>query len=349
MEFTAKQIALLINGTIEGDPNIIINDISKIENGHKGSLAFLANPKYAKYIYSTNASVIIINNDFQLEKDLDKTLIRVEDPYSSFAKLLREYQKYTKVEKKGISEKAHIEKSAKIGKNVYIGPFVYIGENVEIGDHVKIYPNTLIEEKCKIGENTIIRSGVNIYEDCIIGKNCEIYAGVVIGSDGFGFAPNQANNYKKVPQMGNVIIEDNVDIGANCTIDRATLGSTIIKKGVKLDNLIQIAHNVEIGENTVICAQAGIAGSSKIGKDCIIAGQAGVINHLEIGDNVKIAAQSGVTRNLKNDSIVQGSAAFDFTQYQKVYVIFRKLPELRKQIDDLQKKIDDLESQLNNK
>jgi UDP-3-O-[3-hydroxymyristoyl] glucosamine N-acyltransferase len=339
MKFSAKQIAELLNGEIEGNPKVEVNKLSKIEEGKKGSLSFLANPKYTHFIYSTAATIIIVNKDFMAEQPVKSTLIRVEDAYKSFAKLLEIYNQI-KLNKTGISEKASIADNAVIGKNVYIGDFVFIGENVEIADNAKIYPQTFIGDNNSIGENTILYSGVKIYSDNVIGNNCTFHSGVVIGADGFGFTPNNDNNLMKVPQIGNVIIEDNVEIGANTTIDRATLGSTIIRKGAKLDNLIQIAHNVEIGENTIIISQTGVAGSTKIGKNCLIGGQVGIIGHLKIADNVKIAAQSGVASNvLEEGTTIQGSPSYTQMDYKKSYIYFRKFPSIIKRLEDLEKQL----------
>jgi len=339
MEFTAEQIAQVLNGTVEGNPSQKVNNLSKIEEGKEGTLSFLANPKYEEYIYTTKASLVIVSSSFVPAKALPQacTLIRVENAYESFAKLLGMYNAY-KNNKMGVSEKAAIAKSAQIGKDVFVGDFVSVGENVKIGNNVKIYANTSIADNVFIGDNTIIFSGVCIYESSVIGSHCTIHSGVIIGGDGFGFAPNSENNYNKVPQIGNVIIEDHVEIGANTTIDRATLGSTIIRRGVKIDNLIQIAHNVEIGENTVIAAQTGIAGSTKIGKNCMIGGQVGIVGHLTIADEVKIAAQSGIGQSItEKGAVVQGSPAFSIGDYRKSYVLFKNLPELKKKIDNLEK------------
>ncbi|MCD4745154.1 MAG: UDP-3-O-(3-hydroxymyristoyl)glucosamine N-acyltransferase [Bacteroidales bacterium] len=339
MEFSAKQIAKILNGKIEGNPEVTINNLSKIEDGKQGTLSFLANPKYTQYIYSTKASIIIVNKNFIPEHKVTGTLIKVEDPYSSFAKLLEVYNQI-KLNKSGISEKAFIAESTKTGNNVYIGEFAVIGANAIIGKNVKIYPHVYIGDNVIIGENTTLFAGAKIYSDNIIGKNCKFHAGVIIGSDGFGFAPQSDNKFQKVAQIGNVIIEDNVEIGANTTIDRATLGSTIIRKGVKLDNLIQIAHNVEIGENTVIAAQTGISGSTKIGKNCMIGGQVGIIGHLIIADDVKIAAQSGIGASIeKKGAIVQGSPAFEVGKYKRAYVHFRNLSNITSRINELEKKI----------
>lgn len=338
MKIKATQISEFLNGTLLGNPEVEVFKLSKIEEGGAGSITFLANPKYKHYIYTTNASVVVVANDFIPEQDINSTLIKVTDPYLAFTQLLEYYHKMRLMNKTGIESPAFISESAKIGKNVYIGAFVHIGDNVTIGDNVKIHSNTNIGENSTIGDNTLIYNGVNIYPETIIGQNCTIHSGVVIGGDGFGFAPQEDGNYKKVPQIGNVILEDDIEIGANSTIDRATLGSTIIRQGVKIDNLVQIAHNVEIGENTVIASQTGIAGSTKIGKNCTIGGQVGIVGHISIGNNVKIQAQSGIGRNLKDNEVVQGSPALGYTEYNKSYVVFRKLPELAKRVNDLEKK-----------
>jgi UDP-3-O-[3-hydroxymyristoyl] glucosamine N-acyltransferase len=338
MKFTAEQIAKVLDGKIEGNKEVEVNTLSKIEEGKAGSLSFLANPKYTPYIYDTKASIVIVNSDFQAAKALSCTIIRVEDAYTAFSQLLDMYNQ-VKLNKSGISAQAAISELAKIGENVYIGEFVVIGENTVIGNNAKIYPQTFIGENCKIGENTTLFPGVKIYSDCIIGNDCTFHAGVVIGSDGFGFAPQASNNYKKVAQIGNVIIEDNVEIGANSTIDRATLGSTIIRKGVKLDNLIQIAHNVEIGENTVMAALSGISGSTKVGKNCMIGGQVGMSGHITIGDNVKIGAQAGIISNVKDNETIIGSPAIDVRSFMRSSVYFKKLPELAQKINILEKKL----------
>ncbi|MES2836879.1 MAG: UDP-3-O-(3-hydroxymyristoyl)glucosamine N-acyltransferase [Bacteroidota bacterium] len=339
MKFTAEQIAGLINGKVEGDSTISVNKLAKIEEGVPESISFLANPQYTPYIYSTNASIVIVNNTFIAEKPIKSTLIRVEDAYKAFAMLLEAYNQI-KNNKTGIENPSFIDASAKYGENIYVGAFAYIGQNVKIGKNVKIFPQAYIGDNTTIGDNTIIFSGVKIYSDCVVGSHCTLHSGVIIGGDGFGFAPNSENNYKKVPQIGNVILEDHVEIGANTTIDRATLGSTIIRKGAKIDNLIQIAHNVEIGENTVIAAQTGVAGSTKIGKNCMIGGQVGIIGHLTIADGVKIAAQSGIGTNItKEGDILQGSPAFGIGDYKKSYVYFRKLPEMSNKISQLEKKL----------
>ncbi len=341
MEFSAQQIAGLLGGTIEGNADASVNNLSKIEEGKPNTLSFLANPIYTQHIYTTDASIVIVNKDLVLDKPVKPTctLIRVDNAYECFAKLLEMYNQI-KNNKTGIEQPSFISPSAKHGENCYIGAFAYLGENVKIGNNVKIYPHTYIGDNTTIGDNTNIYAGVKIYSDCVIGSNVNIHAGVVIGSDGFGFAPNSENNYNKVPQIGNVIIEDYVEIGANTAIDRATLGSTIIRKGVKLDNLIQIAHNVEIGENTVMAGQSAVAGSAKVGKNCMIAGQVGIIGHIKIADGVKIAGQSGIGQSIETEGeIVQGSPAFGIGEYKRSYVLFRSLPKLYNQVRELEKKL----------
>jgi len=342
MEFSAKQIAQIIDGIVEGDENILVSNLSKIEEGTIGTLSFLANPAYTNYIYSTNASIVIVNKSFVLENPvkLSCTLIRVENAYESFAKLLELYNQIN-TEKEGVEQPSFVSSNAIIGENCYVGAFAYIGQNVSIGNHVKIYPHVYIGDNCKIGNNTTLFSGVKIYHDCLIGKNCTIHASTVVGSDGFGFAPNNEGHvFTKVPQIGNVIIEDDVEIGSNSSIDRATLGSTILRKGVKLDNLVQIAHNVEIGENTVIAGLSGIAGSTKVGKNCMIGAQVGVAGHLRIANGVKIAGQSGIGSSIdKEGEILQGSPAFNIGEFKRSYVLFRGLPKLNDKVSDLTKKI----------
>ncbi|NQU35934.1 MAG: UDP-3-O-(3-hydroxymyristoyl)glucosamine N-acyltransferase [Bacteroidetes bacterium] len=338
MKFTAQQIAAALNGTVDGDPNAVVSNLSKIEDGLPGTLSFLANPKYTSYIYDTKATLVIVNNNFKPDKPITATLIRVEDAYSSFATLLEMYNE-AKGKRAGISSKAGIAESATIGKNVFVGDFASIGENTIVGDNCTIYPNATIGYNCVLGNNTIIYPGVTIYDGCIVGNDCTLHAGVVIGADGFGFAPQSDNNYKKIPQIGNVILEDNVEIGANTTIDRATIGSTIIRKGAKIDNLIQIAHNVIVGENTIIAAQTGISGSTKIGKNCLIGGQVGIIGHLEIADGVMVAAQSGIGKSItEENSVHEGSPAFSKRDFQRSYIHFRRLDSTIKRINELERK-----------
>jgi UDP-3-O-[3-hydroxymyristoyl] glucosamine N-acyltransferase len=341
MEFSAQQIAALLGGIIEGSDQAMVNNLSKIEEGKPGTLSFLANPLYTPYIYETDASIVIVNKSLVLEKPVKPscTLIRVDDAYGSFAKLLEMYNQMQN-NKTGIEQPSFISASAKVGEGCYVGAFAYLGENVVIGKNVKIYPQCYIGDNVTVADNTILFAGVKIYHDCKIGAHCTIHASSVIGSDGFGFAPNSENNYNKVPQIGNVVIEDYVEIGSNTSIDRATLGSTIIRKGVKLDNLIQIAHNVEIGENTVMAGGVFIAGSTKIGKNVMVGGQAGVIGHLKIADGVKIAGQSGVGNNIdKEGEIVQGSPAFGIGEYKRSYVLFRGLSKLHDRVRVLEKMI----------
>jgi len=342
MNFTAAVIAEFLKGTVEGDPQTSINDVSKIEEGRAGTLSFLANPKYEKYIYDSQSTIIIINEDFKPKKDIGATLIRVKNAYEAFAALLRLYEQ-SKSKKNGISKLASISKSASLGNDLYIGDFSVISENVSLGEGVQLHPQVFIGNNVKIGEGTILHPGVKVYEGSEIGAHCVIHAGAVIGGDGFGFAPNQEKNYQKVPQVGKVIIEDHVEVGANTTIDRATMGATILRKGVKLDNLIMIAHNVEVGENTVMAAQTGVSGSTRIGKNCMFGGQVGLIGHISIADGVKIAAQSGIPKSIKEEgAVVQGSPQLDFTHYQRCYVVFKNLPDLRNQVIDLERKISDL-------
>ena len=332
MNFTAGQIADQLNGTIVGDRDVDIRMISKIEEGEKGSLTFLANPKYTEYIYSTNASATIVSNDFEPTEKISTTLIKVKDPYSSFTNILELFNKQ-KIKKTGISSKSEVHESSSIPNSTYIGSFTTIGKNSVIGENCILEDQVFIGENVKIGKDCKVYPGTKILNDTIIGNNCIIHSSCSIGSDGFGFAPNDDGTYKKIPQTGNVVIGDNVEIGSNSTIDRATIGSTIINDGVKLDNQIQIAHNVEIGENTAIAAQSGIAGSTKIGKNCMIGGQVGIIGHLKIGNNVKIQAQAGVTSDVDDNSRITGTPAISYMNYNKSYVHFKNLPEIVKKID----------------
>ena len=336
MKFTAKQIAAILDGEVVGNHDEEVFKLSKIEEGEKGSLTFLSNPKYQPFLYTTNASIVIVNTTFQPEKELSLTLIKVENAYKSFSKLLEFYNE-VKNNKLGRETPNYISSSAIIGQNEYIGAFTYIGENVKIGNNVKIYPNCYIGDNTTIGDHCVLHSGVKIYSETQIGNHCKIHSNCTIGSDGFGFVPNEDGNYAAVPQIGNVIIEDYVDIGAGATIDRATLGSTIIRRGVKLDNQIQIAHNVEIGKNTVIAAQTGIAGSTKIGENCMIGGQVGIVGHLNIGNDVKIQAQSGISKSMKDNEVVQGSPAFGYGDFNKSYVYFRNLPKIAATVNNLEK------------
>ncbi len=339
MEFTAKAIAEFLQGEVVGNPEVKVNNVAKIEEATPGTLAFLSNPKYNKYLYTTEASIVLINLDMELEKEVSTTLIKVENAYESFAKLL-ELAEQARPVKQGISELAFIEKSAKIGDGVYIAPFVYIGENVVIEDNIKLFPHVFIDDNVTVKKNTTLNSGVKVYHECKIGENCIIHAGAVIGSDGFGFAPDENNVYRKIPQLGNVIIEDNVEVGSNTTIDRATMGSTIIKKGVKLDNLNQIGHNVQIGENTVIAAQSGVAGTTKVGKNCQFGGQSGLAPHIQIADGVKVTPQAGIPNSIKQPgSIVMGTPAFNIREFQKSFIVYKQLPDLFKRVKELENEI----------
>jgi len=337
MKFTAEQIAGILEGEVVGNPNAEVFKLAKIEEGTVGSLTFLANPKYQSFIYTTQATITIVNKSFEPEQEVLTTLIKVEDAYKSFSKLL-EYYNQVKLMKSGIEQPSVISDNVTYGDNLYLGSFCYVGKNVIIGNNVKIYPNTFIGDNVIIGDNCLFFAGVRIYSETEIGNNCTIHSGSIIGSDGFGFAPTEDGSYNKVPQIGNVILEDDVEIGACTTIDRATLGSTIIRKGVKLDNQIQIAHNVEIGENTVIAAQTGIAGSTKIGKNCLIGGQVGFAGHIVIGDNVRIQAQSGIGKNVKDGETLQGSPSFNYGDWNKSYVHFRNLPKIVADLEELKKK-----------
>ncbi|UCS95566.1 UDP-3-O-(3-hydroxymyristoyl)glucosamine N-acyltransferase [Echinicola marina] len=339
MEFTVSQIAELLNGEIEGDGTKKVSRLDKIQDGAEGGISFLSNMKYEPYIYSTHSTAVIVSKDFSPAKPINTTLIKVKDPYSGFTQLLEAYAQFTKRAKTGVEEPSYMDSSSKIGEGGYRGAFSYIGKDCKIGNNVTIHPQTYIGDKVSIGDNCIIHAGVKIYNDTIIGNNCEFHPNVVIGADGFGFAPQEDKTYKNIPQLGNVLIEDNVSIGANSTIDCATMGSTIIKKGVKIDNLVQIAHNVIIGENTVIAAQAGISGSTEIGKSCIIAGQVGIIGHLKIADNTTIGAKTGISKSInKPGQTFFGYIGFEMKEFLKSYSIFKNLPSLQNKIKDLEKK-----------
>lgn len=344
MEFSASQIAQFLDGDVFGNPEVKVSGLSKIEHGEQGTLSFLANPKYTEFIYTTDASIVIVNKSFIPEQEIKATLVKVDDAYGAFARLLEIYDQYRISNLIGISSLAFIHPTAKIGEDVYIGEFAVISANSVIGKGAKIYPQVYLGDGASVGEESILNPGVKIYHDCVIGSHCILHAGVVIGGDGFGFAQQEGVDYKKVPQIGNVIVEDDVEIGSNTTIDRATLGSTFIRKGVKLDNLVQIAHNVVIGEHTVIAAQSGISGSTSIGRFCQIGGQVGITGHLTIPDNVKIAGQSAISNSLtKEGAIMMGSPAFEIGQYRKAYVGFRKLPDILKRLDLLEKKLKEFE------
>jgi UDP-3-O-[3-hydroxymyristoyl] glucosamine N-acyltransferase len=342
MEFTIQQIAAMLGGQVKGNEQAKISMLAKIQDAKPGQIAFLSNPKYEQYIYTTQASAVIVKNDFVPKKELQTTLILVEDPYSSFTILLEEYHKLISFQKAGIEEPCFLGNGSTVGANIYRGAFSYIGSNVKIGDNVKIHPHAFIGDNCVVGNNTILHAGVKIYADSKIGSNCVIHAGSVVGSDGFGFAPQADGTYKTIPQLGNVIIEDNVVIGANTVIDCATLfgDSTIIRKGVKLDNLIQVAHNVEIGKNTVMAAQSGVSGSTKVGENCIIAGQVGIAGHLVIANKTGIGAQAGISKSVEEEGEkIMGSPAYDVKDYYKSYAVFKKLPELNQRLRELEEKV----------
>ncbi|MCD6366510.1 MAG: UDP-3-O-(3-hydroxymyristoyl)glucosamine N-acyltransferase [Bacteroidales bacterium] len=349
MKFTAQQIADFLDGTVEGNQQEEVDNFSKIEEGKPGTLTFLANPKYQHYLYDTKASVVLINKSFELTDEISATLVRVDDTYKAFAKLLELYQEQMNGQwKTGIEDNTFISDTAVLGQDIFVGAFSYVGKNVKVGKNVRIYPQVFVGDNVEIGDNTVLYPGVKIYHHCVIGSDCRLHAGVVIGADGFGFAPQDNKAFEKVPQIGNVIIEEGVEIGANTTIDRATIGSTIIRKNVKLDNQIQIAHNVEIGENTVIAAKVGVSGSTKIGKNCMVAGQVGFAGHLKIGDYVIIGAQAGITNDVEDNQIIQGSPAFNIKDFQRSNVVFKHLPELRREVTALQRQVADLTKILEN-
>lgn len=346
MQFTAAQIGMLINGKVEGDASVTVQSFGKIEEAQASQISFLANPKYEDFLYTTAASVVIVNESLQLKKQVPATLIRVPDAYSAFALLLSKYQEMAASQLTGIQEPSYIAKSAQLGNNVFIGAFAYVGENVKLGNNTKIYPGVYLGNQVVIGDNVTLFPGVKIYEGCIVGNQVVIHAGSVIGSDGFGFAPQADGSFQKVPQLGNVVIEDQVEIGANSTIDRATMGSTLIRKGVKIDNLVQIAHNVEIGNSTVIAAQTGISGSSKIGKYVMIGGQTGVVGHISIADGTKIGGKSGITKTIREpNKSVNGIPALDYTNSLRVQAVTKNLPEMEKRIKALEKLVSELVSE----
>ncbi len=342
MELNAKTIAGFLGGNVEGNPEIKVNSLAKIEEGYPGALSFLANPKYEHFIYSTKSSIVLVNKGFVAASPVEATLIRVDNAYDAFASLLRMIDQ-ARPRKKGIHPTAVIEDGATLGHDLYIGAYAYVGSNCSIGDGCSIYPHVYIGDGTSIGSNSTLFAGVKIYHDCILGEGCVIHAGTVIGSDGFGFAPQSESEFMKIPQIGNVIIEDHVEIGANVAIDRATMGSTIIRKGVKLDNLIQIGHNVEIGENTVMAGQTGVAGSTKIGRNCMFAGQVGIVGHIKIADGTRIGAKAGVSGEVRQmNTTILGTPAIDHREFLKSAVIFRKLPEMRTSIAQLEKEIESL-------
>ena len=345
MEFSAKQIAEFIQGEIVGNENATVHTFAKIEEGIPGAISFLSNPKYTPYIYTPQSSIVLVNKDFVPEHEIKATLIKVENAYDSLAKLLTLYEQ-SKPKKTGIDSLAYVASTAKIGENVYIAPFAYIGDYAEIGNDVMIHAHATIGEHVKIGNNCVVYPNTTVYHDCRIGNNCTLHAGSVIGADGFGFAPTP-DGYEKIPQIGIVILEDNVEIGANTCIDRATMGATIIHKGVKLDNLIQVAHNVEVGENTVMASQVGVAGSTKIGQWCMFGGQVGVAGHIKVGDKVTVGAQTGIAGSIKSDNTVQGSPAIDAKNFGRSSVVFKKLPDIYTTLNNLQKEVEELKKQLN--
>lgn len=340
MKFTAQQIAEALGGSLEGNPEVQVDNLAKIEEGVPGALSFLSNPKYEPYIYTTKASVVIVNDDFKPAEEVTTTLIRVPDAYASFAQILEMYNEYQVKSRVGIASMTSIDETAEIAEDVYIGEMTYVGKNVKIGKGSKIYPQVYLGDYVEVGENTVLFPGVKIYHQCQIGANCILHAGAVIGADGFGFAPTETGEYKKIAQIGNVVIEDNVEIGANTTIDRATMGSTIIHKGVKIDNLIQIAHNVEIGDHTVMAAQSGVSGSTKIGKHVTIAGQVGIVGHITIADKAILAAQTGLSNSVKKDGqIMMGTPAMDAKRFKTSFVHFRNLDKLEKRVRELEEKL----------
>jgi UDP-3-O-[3-hydroxymyristoyl] glucosamine N-acyltransferase len=342
MEFTVSQIASLLGGEVKGNGGEKINMLAKIQDAKKGQIAFLSNPKYENFIYTTQASAVIVSKEFKPRKEVQATLILVDNPYSSFTTLLEEYHKAISFQKTGIEEPSFIGSNSTTGKNIYRGAFSYIGSNVKVGDNVKIYPHVFVGDNVVIGNNVILHPSVKVYADTKIGNNCVIHSGTIIGSDGFGFAPQPDGTYKTIPQMGNVILEDDVVIGANTVIDCATLygDSTIIRQGVKLDNLIQIAHNVEVGKNTVIAAQTGISGSTRLGEQCVLAGQVGIAGHLVIANNTSIGAQAGISKSIKEEGQkLMGYPVFDVKDYYKSYAVFKKLPNLNERLRELEKKV----------
>ncbi|NLR62035.1 UDP-3-O-[3-hydroxymyristoyl] glucosamine N-acyltransferase [Chitinophaga polysaccharea] len=342
MQFSALQLATMLNGKLEGNPDVKVSNIAKIEEAGEGMLSFIANPKYEEFIYTTNASILIVNESLVIERPIKSTLIRVKDAYSSFALLLEQYR-YLTGNKSGIQQPSYVPASVKMGENVFVGAFAYLGENVVLGNNVKIYPGVYLGDNVIVNNDSILYPGVKVYDNCVVGSRVMLHAGCVIGGDGFGFAPQPDGSYKKVPQIGNVVIHDNVEIGANTTIDRATMGSTVIRAGVKLDNLIQVAHNVDIGTNTVIAAQTGVSGSTKIGQNCVIGGQVGMVGHIHIADNTKINAQSGLSKSITvpNTSLT-GSPAYDYKSSLKSQAIFRNLPDLEKRVKELEEMVKQL-------
>ena len=344
MKFTATQIAGILEGKVEGNPNAEVWNVAKIEEGAPGMISFLANPKYTHYIYETQSSIVIVNDDFEATAPIQATLIRVRNAYDSFGKLLAFYDQMTQ-NKQGVSSLAFVSKSAQCGENLYLGEFAFVGENAKIGNNVKIYPQVYVGDGCTIGDNTVLYPGVKLYRNTVIGKNCILHAGAVLGADGFGFAPQPDGHYEKIPQVGNVVVEDNVEIGANTTIDRATMGSTRIHQGVKLDNLIMLAHNTEVGENTAMAAQTGVSGSTHIGKNCVIAGQCGFVGHIKVADGARIGAQSGILGNIRKADDYMGSPTQPLRQYLVSNARFRHIDEMARKLDALEKELAELKSQ----
>jgi UDP-3-O-[3-hydroxymyristoyl] glucosamine N-acyltransferase len=345
----AETIASYLNGKVEGDPSTTVSGAARIEQGKPGTLCFFANPKYEKYVYTTKASIILLNKDYELKESISATIIRVENAYEGIASMLGLFELEKSTNKKGREWPSHVSWRSKRGKNCYIGAYTYIAKGARLGNNVKVYPHVYIGENVTIGDNTVIYAGAKIYHGCVIGSGCIIHSGTVIGSDGFGFAPQANGEYKKIPQIGNVVIEDNVEIGACTTVDRSTIGSTLISYGVKVDNLVQIAHNVEIGKNTVIAAQTGIAGSSKVGESCVFAGQAGVVGHIKIGNKVVVASKTGVSNNVSDGKSMLGFPSMEASKYKRSFIVFRNLPELKNEVDDLKKKVAGLENGQENK
>ncbi|GAA0535490.1 UDP-3-O-(3-hydroxymyristoyl)glucosamine N-acyltransferase [Chitinophaga japonensis] len=345
MQFSAVQLATMLDGKLEGNPEVKVSNIAKIEEAGDGMLSFIANPKYEEFIYTTQASILIVNENLVIERPIKPTLIRVKDAYSSFALLLEKYKQMVG-NKTGVQQPSHIPASVKMGEHVFVGAFAYLGENVVLGNNVKVYPGVYLGDNVIVNDDAVIYPGVKVYDNCVLGRRVILHAGCVIGGDGFGFAPQPDGSYKKVPQIGNVVIHDDVEIGANTTIDRATMGSTIIRKGVKLDNLIQVAHNVDIGTNTVIAAQTGVSGSTKIGQNCVIGGQVGMVGHIHIADNTKINAQSGLSKSITDpNTSLNGSPAFDYKSSLKSQAIFRNLPDLEKRVKELEDMVKQLLSE----
>ena len=345
MKFSAKQIAEFIQGTIVGDENATVHTFAKIEEGIPGAISFLSNPKYTSYIYDTQSSIVLVNKDFEPEREVKATLIKVDNAYESLAKLMTLYEQ-SQPKRTGIDPLAYVAPTAKIGENVYLAPFACVGDNAEIGDNTELHPHATVGRNAKVGNNCILYTNSNVYHDCIVGNNCILHSGSVIGADGFGFAPTP-NGYDKIPQIGIAILEDDVEIGANTCVDRATMGATIIRKGVKLDNLIQVAHNVEIGSNTVIASQTGIAGSTKVGEWCMFGGQVGIAGHIKIGDKVNLGAQSGVPGSIKSGQSLIGTPPIEMKNFFKSSAVFKKLPEMYMELNNLKKELEELKKQLN--